>query len=197
MPEGAEEGIIKGIYRLKAAETSKSGHTVKLMGSGAILNEVLAGADLLEKDFGISADIYSVTSFTEVAREADSVSRWNLLHPEVSSRVPFITQLLRDGCVGPFISSTDYMKLLSEQVRPYVEDKYHVLGTDGFGLGTDGFGRSDYRRKLRHHFEVDRYFVTVAALKALAEENKIPSKTVSEAIAKYNINPDKPDPARA
>ena len=190
MPEGAEEGIIKGIYRLKAADTSKSGHTVKLMGSGAILNEVIAGADLLEKDFGISADIYSVTSFTEVAREADSVSRWNLLHPEEPSRVPYITQLLRDGCDGPVISSTDYMKLLSEQVRPYVEDKYHVLGTDGFG-------RSDYRRKLRHHFEVDRHFVAVAALKALAEENKIPSKTVSEAISKYNINPDKPDPARA
>ena len=190
IPESAEEGIIRGIYRLKAADTSKSGHTVKLMGSGAILNEVIAGADLLEKDFGISADIYSVTSFTEVAREADSVSRWNLLHPEEPSRVPYITQLLRDGCDGPVISSTDYMKLLSEQVRPYVEDKYHVLGTDGFG-------RSDYRRKLRHHFEVDRHFVAVAALKALAEENKIPSKTVSEAISKYNINPDKPDPARA
>ena len=190
MPEGAEDGIIKGIYRLKAADASKSGHTVKLMGSGAILNEVIAGADLLEKDFGISADIYSVTSYTEVAREADAVSRWNMLHPEEPSRVPYITQLLRDGCDGPVISSTDYMKLLSEQVRPYVEDKYHVLGTDGFG-------RSDYRRKLRHHFEVDRHFVAVAALKALAEENKIPSKMVSEAISKYNINPDKPDPARA
>ena len=190
MPEGAEDGIIKGIYRLKAANAANSGHTVKLMGSGAILNEVIAGADLLENDFGISADIYSVTSFTELAREADSVARWNLLHPEEPSRVPYVTQVLRDGCDGPVISSTDYMKLLSEQVRPYVEDRFHVLGTDGFG-------RSDYRRKLRHHFEVDRYFVAVAALKALAEENKIPSKTVSEAIAKYGINPDKPDPARA
>ncbi len=190
MPEGAEDGIIKGMYRYKSADTAKSGHTVKLMGSGAILNEVIAGAELLEQDFGISADIYSVTSFTELAREADAVARWNLLHPEEPSRVPYVTQVLREGCDGPVISSTDYMKLLSEQVRPYVEDRYHVLGTDGFG-------RSDYRRKLRHHFEVDRHFVAVAALKALAEENKIPSKTVSEAIAKYGINPDKPDPARA
>ncbi len=190
LPEEAEDGIIKGIYRLKAADAAASGHTVKLMGSGAILNEVIAGADLLAKDFGVSADIYSVTSFTELAREADSVARWNLLHPEEPSRVPYVTQVLRDGCDGPVISSTDYMKLLSEQVRPYVDDKFHVLGTDGFG-------RSDYRRKLRHHFEVDRHFVAVAALKALAEENKIPSKTVSEAIAKYGINPEKPDPATA
>ena len=103
--------------------------------------------------------------------------------------MPYVTQVLSEGCDGPVISSTDYVKLLSEQVRPYVPDRYHVLGTDGFG-------RSDYRRKLRAHFEVDRHFVAVAALKALAEENKIPSKTVSEAIRKYGIDPDKPDPAR-
>ncbi len=190
MPEGAEDGIIKGIYRLRAAQPEKQGHTVKLMGSGAILNEVIAGADLLAQDFGISADIYSVTSFTELAREAESVKRWNLLHPEEPERKAYVTDILAAGCDGPVIASTDYMKLLAEQIRPHIEDRYHVLGTDGFG-------RSDYRRKLRAHFEVDRHFVTVAALKALAEENKIPSKTVSEALARYGIDPDKPDPAFA
>ncbi len=190
MPEGAEEGIIKGIYRLRAANTAISRNTVKLMGSGAILNEVIAGAELLEVDFGISADIYSVTSFNELSREADSVARWNLMHPEEPSRVPYVTQVLAEGCPGPVISSTDYMKLISEQLRAYIQAPYYVLGTDGFG-------RSDYRSKLRSHFEVDRYFVAIAALKALADENKIPSKTVSEAMQKYKIDPNKPDPARA
>lgn len=190
MPEGAEDGIIKGIYRLRSANAAKARNTVKLMGSGAILNEVIAGADLLEQDFGISADIYSVTSYNELARDADAATRWNMLHPEEPSRVPYITQVLAQGCPGPVISSTDYMKLLSEQLRGHIPDRYHVLGTDGFG-------RSDFRRKLRSHFEVDRYFVTVAALKALADENKIPSKMVSEAIEKYRIDPNKPNPATA
>ena len=189
MPEGAEDGIVKGIYRFKAADTSNGGHTVKLLGSGAILNEVIAGAKLLEDDFGVSADVYSVTSFTELAREAEDNSRWNMLHPEEPSRVPYVSEVLDAGCDGPVIASTDYMKLLSEQLRPYIKDHYHVLGTDGFG-------RSDYRRKLRTHFEVDRHYVAVAALKALAEENKIPSTTASEAIRKYGIDPDKPNPAR-
>jgi len=188
MPEGAEEGIIKGIYRLRAADLGQRRNTVKLMGSGAILNEVIAGADLLQQDFNIGADIYSVTSFNELSREADAVMRWNMLHPEEPSRIPYITQVLSQGCAGPVISSTDYMKLLSEQLRAHIKDPYYVLGTDGFG-------RSDFRRKLRSHFEVDRHFVAVAALKALADENKIPSKLVSEAIAKYGIDPGKPDPA--
>ncbi|MEO1609182.1 MAG: pyruvate dehydrogenase (acetyl-transferring), homodimeric type [Pseudomonadota bacterium] len=190
MPEGAEDGIVKGIYRLRSANAAKARNTVKLMGSGAILNEVIAGADLLEQDFGVSADIYSVTSYNELARDADAVTRWNMLHPEEPSRVPYITQVLAQGCPGPVISSTDYMKLFSEQLRSHVPDRYHVLGTDGFG-------RSDFRRKLRSHFEVDRYFVAVAALKALADENKIPSKMVSEAIEKYHIDPNKPNPATA
>ncbi|MGI9525141.1 MAG: pyruvate dehydrogenase (acetyl-transferring), homodimeric type [Hyphomicrobiaceae bacterium] len=190
IPEGATDGIIRGIYRLKAADRDKSGHTVKLLGSGAILNEVIAGADLLQQDYGVSADIYSVTSFNELAREADSVARWNLLHPEEPGRTPYVTEVLSEGCDGPIIASTDYMKLVSEQIRPYVPNRYHVLGTDGFG-------RSDYRKRLRSHFEVDRHFVAIAALKALAEENKIPSKTVGEAIVKYGIDPQKLDPARA
>ncbi|MEE9590738.1 MAG: pyruvate dehydrogenase (acetyl-transferring), homodimeric type [Hyphomicrobiaceae bacterium] len=190
MPEGAAEGIVKGMYRLKAADKQAGGHTVKLLGCGAILNEVIAGAELLANDFGVSADVYSVTSFTELAREAAAVERWNLLHAEENPKVPYVTKVLADGCDGPVISSTDYMKLFSEQIRPYVRDRYHVLGTDGFG-------RSDYRRKLREHFEVDRHFVAVVALKALADENKLPVKKVSEAIKKYGIDPGKPDPATA
>ena len=188
MPDGAEAGIIKGIYQVKLADSSAK-QKVKLLGSGAILNEVIAGADLLEQDFGVSADIYSVTSFTELAREAEAVERWNLLHPEEPPRTPYVTEVLAKSGEAPVVASTDYMKLVSEQIRPHVRDRYHVLGTDGFG-------RSDYRRKLRAHFEVDRHFVAIAALKALAEENKLPSKTVSEAIKKYGIDPEKPDPAR-
>jgi len=145
---------------------------------------------LLEKDFGISADIYSVTSFSELARDANASERWNMLHPEETPRVPYITEVLSGGCDGPVIAATDYMKALAEQVRPAVPDRYSVLGTDGFG-------RSDYRKKLRSHFEVDRHFVAIAALKALADQNKIPSLKVSEAIAKYGVNADKPDPATA
>ena len=190
MPEGAEEGILKGMYLLKAASPDAKGHKVQLMGSGTILREVLAGAELLEKDFGIHADIWSVTSYTELAREAAAAERWNLLNPEEPPRVAYVTRMLAERGDGPVISSTDYIRAYSEQIRPYVPSKYRTLGTDGFG-------RSDYRRKLRSHFEVDRHFVAISALKALAEENKVPSRTVSEAIAKYGIDPSKPDPASA
>ncbi|MBU2580525.1 MAG: pyruvate dehydrogenase (acetyl-transferring), homodimeric type [Alphaproteobacteria bacterium] len=189
MPEGVEEGIIKGMYLLKAAEPKKKGFKVKLMGSGSILREVIAGAELLEKDFGIAADIFSVTSFTELAREARDVERWNMLNPLEPARVPHVASQLEACGDGPVIVSTDYMSLYPEQIRAYVPGSYKVLGTDGFG-------RSDYRRKLRHHFEVDRHFVAVAALKALADENKVPSAKVAEAIKKYGIDPGKPNPAR-
>ncbi|NQX79579.1 MAG: pyruvate dehydrogenase (acetyl-transferring), homodimeric type [Hyphomicrobiaceae bacterium] len=190
MPDGSEEGIIRGIYRLRTASCGTSKNTVNLLGSGAILNEVIAGAELLEQDFGVSSDIYSVTSFNELAREAASVARWNLLNPEKPSRVPYVTQVLAKGCCGPVIASTDYIKLIPEQLRAYIKGSYYVLGTDGFG-------RSDYRSKLRAHFEVDRYFVALTALKALANENKIPLKTVSEAMKKYNIDSNKLNPAHA
>ena len=190
MPEGAEEGIVKGMYLLKAADPGSKGHKVQLMGSGAILREVMAGADLLAENFGIAADIWSVTSFTELAREAAAVERWNMLHPEEPPRVPYVTACIAGRGEAPAIASTDYMKLFAEQIRPFVPSTYHVLGTDGFG-------RSDYRRKLRHHFEVDRHFVAVAALKALADENKVPSLKVTEAIRKYGIDPEKPYPAKA
>jgi pyruvate dehydrogenase E1 component len=188
MPSGAEEGIVRGMYLLKAADKTAKRNKVQLMGSGAILREVIAGADLLEKDFGVSADIWSVTSFTELRREAQEVERWNLLHPEEPPRVAYVTRQLSERGDGPVIASTDYMRLFADQIRPFVPGTYGVLGTDGFG-------RSDFRRKLRAHFEVDRHFVAIAVLKALADENRIPSKTVAEAIRRYDLDPERPSPA--
>jgi len=190
MPEGAEDGIVRGMYLLKAASgpATAGKPRVQLMGCGAILNEVIAGAELLAQDFGVAADIWSVTSFTELRREALDAERWNMLHPDETPRIPFITQCLASRGDAPVVASTDYMKLFADQVRPFVRGPYQVLGTDGFG-------RSDTRRRLRQHFEVDRHFVAVAALKALADDNKLPSSKVVEAIAKYGINPEKPDPA--
>lgn len=190
MPEGAEAGIIKGMYLFREAANNAKGHKVQLMGSGAILREVIAAADLLRDDWGVEADIWSVTSFTELAREAHDVERWNLLHPTETPRVPYVTQMVSGRGEGPVIASTDYIKMFAEQIRPSVPNKYSVLGTDGFG-------RSDYRRTLRYFFEVDRHFVTIAALKALADENKIPSIRVAEAISKYGIDPEKPNPAHS
>jgi pyruvate dehydrogenase E1 component len=151
---------------------------------------VIAGADLLEKDFGIAADIWSVTSFTELRREALAVERWNMLHPTETPKVPYVTQCLASRGSTPAVASTDYMKLFADQIRPFVKGQYLVLGTDGFG-------RSDYRRMLRQHFEVDRHYVAVAALKALADENKLPSTKAADAIKKYAIDPDRLDPVRA
>ena len=190
MPAGAEEGIIKGVYLLRAAPSELKGHKVHLIGSGAILREVLAGAEILEKEYGIGCNVFSVTSFTELRREAMEVERWNMLHPLETPRVPYVKRVLAAHGGAPVIASTDYMKLFADQIRAYVPGSYRVLGTDGFG-------RSDYRRKLRYHFEVDRHFVAVAALKALSEENKIPSTKVAEAIKKFGIDPGKPSPARA
>ena len=190
MPEGAKEGIIKGMHLIRRApDTTPKGKRVQLMGSGAILREVIAGADLLAKDFGIEADIWSVTSFTELRREALACERWNLLHPEEPSKQSFVAQQLASRGDAPVIASTDYMKLFADQIRPFVTQPYKVLGTDGYG-------RSDFRKKLRTFFEVDRHFVAVAALKSLSENQLLPARTVSDAIKKYGINPDKPDPTR-
>ncbi|MGY2050851.1 pyruvate dehydrogenase (acetyl-transferring), homodimeric type [Methylobacterium sp. JK268] len=184
MPEGAEAGIIKGMYLFR--EGKGSGPRVQLLGSGTILREVIAGAELLEKDFGIVADIWSCPSFTELKRDAMAVERWNMLHPDEAPRTSHVETCL-SGRSGPVVAATDYMRMFAEQIRPYVPARYKVLGTDGFG-------RSDYRVRLRDFFEVDRRWVAVAALKSLAEDQLMPSAKVSEAIAKYGIDPEKPAP---
>jgi pyruvate dehydrogenase E1 component len=193
MPEGAESGILKGMYLFRegAAAGGKGkgkakGLRVQLLGSGTILREVIAGADLLAEDFGVAADVWSCPSFTELRREAMSVERWNMLHPTEAPRKSHVETSL-GGRDGPVIAATDYMRLFADQIRPYVPGRYRVLGTDGFG-------RSDYRRKLRHFFEVDRHWVAVAALKALAEEGKVEPSVVADAIRKYGLDPGKPDP---
>ena len=188
MPAGAEKGILKGMYLLSEGKAKKNQPKVQLLGSGTILREVIAGAELLEKDFGIAADIWSVTSFNELRRDGLDAQRWNLLHPEAEPRLSHIESCLNDRS-GPIIAATDYMKIFADQVRAFLPRRNFTA------LGTDGFGRSDTRRKLRQFFEVDRRYVAVAAMKALADEEKLPQKTVADAIVKYGIDPDKPNPA--
>ncbi|MCX7890753.1 MAG: pyruvate dehydrogenase (acetyl-transferring), homodimeric type [Burkholderiales bacterium] len=192
MPAGAEAGILKGMYLLRDATGGKKAKkAVQLAGSGTILREVLAGADLLEQDWGVKADVWSATSFTELRREGLDAERWNMLHPEDKPRVPYVTQLLESRS-GPVVAATDYMKAFADQIRAFVpRDKVYRV------LGTDGFGRSDTRAKLREFFEVSRYFVAVAALKALADQGEIEPATVAKAIRKYGISPEKPNPARS
>jgi len=187
MPEGAEEGILKGLYLLKPSK-SKSKSRVQLLGSGTILREVEAAAQLLESDWDVAADVWSAPSFTELRREGLAAERWNLLHPEAKPRVPYATRVLQDK-PGPVIAASDYIKSFAEQIRPFVPQgrSYKVLGTDGFG-------RSDSRARLRHFFEVNRHFVAVAALKSLADQGEVKPKQVAEAIKKYGIDPEKPDP---
>ncbi len=187
MPEGAREGILRGMYRLK--QTEGSGERVQLLGSGTILREALAAAELLRDDFGVAADVWSVTSFSELRREGNGVERWNLLHPGEPQRASYVEQQLR-GQRGPVIAASDYVRTVAEQIRPYVPASYRVLGTDGFG-------RSDLRERLRHFFEVDRAFIAAAALKALCDEGRLPPATVRLAIEKYGIDPEKPSPAKS
>ena len=169
----------------------QSGLRVQLLGSGTILRESLFAQELLEKDWQIAADVWSCPSFNELTRDGQNCERHNMLHPLETAKVPFVTQQLQ-GTQGPVIASTDYMKAYAEQIRPYIPK-----GRNYKVLGTDGFGRSDFRRKLREHFEVDRHFIVVAALKALAEEGKLPVTKVAEAIVKYGIKADKINPLYA
>ncbi len=188
MPEGVEKNILKGMYLLSEGKAQKGGARVQLLGSGTILREVIAGAELLARDFGVAADIWSVTSFNQLRRDGLEVQRWNMLHPESEPRVSHVESCLKDRA-GPVIAATDYMKLFADQVRAFLPT--HHLSV----LGTDGFGRSDTRKQLRKFFEVDRNYVAVAALKALADQETVPRKTVAEAIRKYGIDPDRPNPA--
>jgi pyruvate dehydrogenase E1 component len=184
MPEGAVEGILKGMHRVQEGEGT--GPRVQLLGAGAILREALAAADLLARDFSVAADVWSVTSFNELRREGIDCERWSLLHPEAEPRRSFVAAQLGET-LGPVVAATDYMRTYADQIRPYVPRRYTVLGTDGFG-------RSDMRSQLRKFFEVNRYYIALAALKALADEGEIPAAKVTQAIAKYRIDPDKPNP---
>jgi len=184
MPSGVEQGIINGMYLLQIGGRGKV--RVNLMGSGTILREVLAAAAILEKDYGVPADVFSVTSFNELRRNALDAERWNLLNPTQPPRVSYVQQCLGDR-KGPFIAATDYMKAVPDQIRQWVPGRYSVLGTDGFG-------RSDTRAALRKYFEVDRHHVVVAALKALADDGKIDVATVTSAIKAFGIDPAKPNP---
>lgn len=186
MPKDAAQGILKGMYLFSEGNKRSKKPRVQLLGSGTILHEVIAAAALLKKEFNVDADIWSITSFNELRREALSVARWNMLHPEETARLSYVEKCLKDR-MGPVIAATDYMKIYADQIREFVPNRYFVLGTDGFG-------RSDTREKLRKFFEVDRYYIAVAALKSLAEEDKIPVKQVTQAIKKFNIDPDRPDP---
>jgi pyruvate dehydrogenase E1 component len=183
-----EENILKGMYLLKEAG-GKPKLKVQLMGSGTILREVIAAAELLERDWGVGADIWSCPSFTELRREGLDADRWNMLHPAAPPRKSYVEARL-EGRQGPAIASTDYIKAFADQIRPFIPSgmRYRVLGTDGFG-------RSDTREQLRYFFEVNRYWVTIAALKALAEDGAVKPALVAEAIRKYGIDPSKPNPA--
>ena len=189
LSQGTEEQILKGMYLLQ--EGGAGVPRVNLLGSGTILRESIAAKALLEQDWGVSANIWSCPSFNELARDGQDCERWNLLHPLEAARVPFVAQQL-EGHAGPVVASTDYMKSYAEQIRPFVPKgrSYKVLGTDGFG-------RSDFRSKLREHFEVNRHYIVVAALRSLADEGTLPLAKVAEAIARYGIKADKINPLYA
>jgi pyruvate dehydrogenase E1 component len=186
MTAGAEDGIRRGMYLWRESTAKKTGTKVQLLGSGTILREVIAAADLLEQDFGVAADIWSCPSFTELRRDGMAAERWNLLHPEQAPRKSYVEQCLA-GRKGPVIASTDYMRAFAEQIRPYIPTRFVCLGTDGFG-------RSDYRKALRRFFEVDRHYVAVAALKALADDGALPIQKVTDAIAKYGLDVERAPP---
>jgi pyruvate dehydrogenase E1 component len=189
MPKGAEQGIRRGMYLFDEISTGQAdAPRVQLLGSGAILREVIAAADLLRDDWGVASAIWSTTSFSELRRDGLDCERWNLLHPTRKPRTSWVQQCLgeRDA---PVVAASDYMKAVADQIRAFVPGTYRVLGTDGYG-------RSDSREKLRAFFEVDRHWVTVAALMSLAEAGNVERKQVTAAIKQYCIDPDKPNPLK-
>jgi pyruvate dehydrogenase E1 component len=185
LPDGAAEGIVRGMYLLREGEGD--GPRVQLLGSGAILREVLAAAELLRDDFRVEADVWSVTSFSELQREGADAERWNLLHPDAPRRASYVEGCLAPRAEGPVVAASDWVRAHAEQIRPFVPRRYRVLGTDGFG-------RSDRRARLRSHFEVDRHWIAVAALQALADEGRVAAGELRRALEKYAIDPDKPNP---
>jgi len=185
MPAGVEEGILRGLYPLDINKSAGK-IRVQLMGAGTILREVIAAAELLMEDFGIVADVWSATSFNELRRNALEVERWNHLNPEEPQRKSWIEQCFGDR-PGPYVAATDYMKIVADQIQRWVPGTF-------YSLGTDGYGRSDARKPLREHFEVDRRFIAITALNALADDGAFDRKTITKAIRKYGIDPDRPDP---
>ena len=189
MPDGVEEGILKGMYLLREGVKGGGGKkkpTVQLMGCGSILREVLAAAELLEEDFGVLANVWSTPSFTQLQRDGTDAARWNMLHPEDKPRQSYVAECLAKHA-GPVVAASDYVQMFANQIRPFIDRRYVVLGTDGYG-------RSDTRKNLRRFFEVDRHYVSVAALRALADDGEIAQSTVAKAIKKYGVDPDKPNP---
>ena len=182
MPDNVEEDIIKGLYKIHSTENP----TIRLFGSGPLMREVLAAADLLKKDWGIEPGIWNVTSFSELRRDAEEVERWNLIHPDKEPRQSHLECKLSNNRV-PTVTSSDYVKMVSEQIGPYVPGPYYALGTDGFG-------RSDTRENLRHFFEVDRYYIILTAIRALALEGQLEMSKADEVMKKYNLNPEKSSP---
>jgi pyruvate dehydrogenase E1 component len=189
LPAGAEQGILKGMYRLQEAAGDAQQPRVQLLGSGTILREVMAAAEMLANDWGIAADVWSCPSFNELRRDGLDADRWNLLHPLAPPRPSYVEQCLA-ATKGPVVAATDYMKSYADSIRPFVQN----LGRRYRVLGTDGYGRSDSRQNLRRFFEVNRCYVTVAALAALADDGIVPRQRVADAIAKYGIDADKPNP---
>jgi len=188
MPDGARDGILKGMYRLQQAGNPKAKRKAQLLGSGAILNEVVAAAKLLE-NYDVAADVWSVTSYQELYRDGHACDRWNMLHPTETPRVPYVAQCLEDA-PGVIIAASDYLKVLPDSIDRWMPR--HIRS-----LGTDGFGRSEDRRSLRDFFEVDARFVTLATLAELAQEGQIEGTVVAQAIKDLNIDPEKKNPARS
>jgi len=189
MPKGAEKDILKGMYQLTSVGDTKAKLKVQLLGSGTIFREVIEAANLLRDDWGVASDIWGCPSFTELGRDWNAVSRENMLNPSNKPVLSHVEKLLKDKS-GPVIAATDYVRMFAEQIRPAIQN----IGKRYTVLGTDGYGRSDTREKLRHFFEVDRRWVTVAALKTLADEGQIEHQKVAEAIKKYGLDPKKPNP---
>jgi pyruvate dehydrogenase E1 component len=187
MPDGAREGILRGMYRVREGNGERE--RVQLLGSGTILRETLAAADLLRDDFHVDADVWSVTSWSELRRQGTEVERWNLLHPSEPQRATVVEECLAERS-GPVVAASDWVRAVPEQIRPFVPARYRTLGTDGFG-------RSDGRERLRHFFEVNRFFIAIAALRALSDEGRMPPAVVRQAIEKYGVDPEKPNPMRS
>jgi pyruvate dehydrogenase E1 component len=187
MPEGSEEGIRKGLYLLK--EGPESARKIQLLGSGAILREAIAAANILEQDFGVAADVWSATSFSELRREGVECARWSRLNPEKEPRIPWVTSCLRER-PGPVIAASDYVRAFADQIRGFLPQQDYIV------LGTDGFGRSDTREKLRRFFEVDRHNIAYAALYALYRQESLGMSELLSARSRLGIDPEKVNPVR-